>query len=198
MNKTILAVAVAAFGLVAVPTLSQAADPGFFLNGAIGRSTYDQHVFDDDDTGYKANLGYRWAVAPNALIGIEGGYTDMGKFTSDPLMTADGGTTTARARIKGWTLGANGHFNITPEWYIGTRLGWTRSSLSGRIEGAPSDDWDVIRDNLKSDGWYAGVGFGYDFASNMSIGLDYDRYEAKKHGFKGTTDLVSISAEVRF
>lgn len=198
MNKTILAVAVATLGLVALPTLSQAADPGFFLNGAIGRSNFDEHVFDDDDTGYKANLGYRWAVAPSALIGIEGGYTDLGKFESDPLPTTGGGSAVAKARIKGWTLGANGHFNITPEWYISSRLGWSRTDLSGRIEGDPNHDWDVLRHNAKSDGWYAGVGFGYDFASNMSIGLDYDHYQSKKHGFRGNADLISVSAEVRF
>lgn len=194
MKHTLLAIALASAGIAAVPTLSHAADPGFFVNGAIGRSDFKKSIFDDHDTGYYANFGYRWAVAPSALIGIEGGYTDLGKFDSRPIPLPDGSTATATAKMKGWTLGANGHFNITPEWYISARGGFARTDLSARGL-AP---FDSPNRGGTGNGWYAGAGFGYDFAKNMSVGLNYDHYEGKKSGFKGDANLLSVGAEVRF
>ena len=76
MNKKILALALAA-SAVALPVLSQAqsADQGaggFFINGQVGRSELDKGLYNDNDTGYGANVGYRWAFTPNVAIGVEG------------------------------------------------------------------------------------------------------------------------------
>ena len=91
MRNTLLAIALTTTGFLAIPALGQAADTsGFFINGNIGQASLDKGAFDDDDTAFGANIGYRWAVAPAVLIGIEGGYTDLGSFkaklsTSAPL-----------------------------------------------------------------------------------------------------------------
>ena len=47
-------------------------------------------------------------------------------------------------------------------------------------------------------GWYAGAGFGYDFSNNVSLGLNYDYYSAKKHGAKFDPDAISLSGVYRF
>ena len=83
MKNTLFAIALATAGLSAVPLTSHAADQsGFFINGNVGQSNLSKGAYDDDDTGFGANVGYRWAVAPNVLLGVEGGYTDLGEFAT--------------------------------------------------------------------------------------------------------------------
>ena len=84
MKNTLFAIALATAGLAAIPLTSQAAEnqSGFFINGNIGQSNLDKGVYDDDDTGFGANVGYRWAVTPSVLLGVEGGYTDLGEFSA--------------------------------------------------------------------------------------------------------------------
>src|SRR5579871_1463655 len=111
MKNTILAIALAASAL-ALPALSHADEQdngGFFVNGNVGRSDLSKGIYDDHDTGYGGNVGYRWAFSPSVAIGVEGGYTKLGNF--NPSVNADLGGTYDRAEVKGWNLGLNGHFN---------------------------------------------------------------------------------------
>jgi OOP family OmpA-OmpF porin/outer membrane immunogenic protein len=197
MRSTVFAIALATAGLSAVPALSHADDAngtngGFFVNGNVGRSNLDKGVYNDDDTGYGANIGYRWALNPNVALGIEGGYTDLGKF--DPRSSVDG-LGIGRASVKGWTAGVNGHFNITPQWYLSGRAGLFRADIKGGYLDATGT---AVNIDDTSDKYYAGAGFGYDFSNNFSVGLNYDYYKANTAGLKLDPNLVSVSAEVRF
>ena len=87
MKNTILAIAIAATGLAATPALvraqeGNAGNSGFFVNGNVGQSNLNKGVYDDNDVGYGVNAGYRWALNPSVAIGLEGGYTDLGKFAA--------------------------------------------------------------------------------------------------------------------
>src|SRR5690606_16967352 len=145
MKTTLLAAAIAATGALVVPALGHAqAHDGLFINGNIGQATLDEGPFDDDDTGFGANIGYRWAVSPNALIGIEGGYTDLGSYSAT-LLYPDGAIGRAKADITGWNIGANGHFNFTPNWYVSGRAGWFRADLESRLAfDVPPDMVDPV------------------------------------------------------
>lgn len=193
MRNTVLAIALASAGLFAIPSLSHAANAsGFFINGNIGQSNLDKGAYDDNDTGYAANIGYRWAVAPNALIGVEGGYTKLGSFSPKGSFRGLG---LGSADIKGWTLGANGHFNLTDNWYLSGRAGFFRADVRGSyLDGAGLP----VRVDDSANKWYAGAGFGYDFNNNFSVGLNYDYYKANKNGLDFNPSLVSVSAEYRF
>ena len=187
MQKSLVVVSLATLGFLAVPVASQAADTsGFFINGNIGQASVNENPFDDDDTAFGANIGYRWAVAPAALIGIEAGYIDFGSFdaTSSP--------SNIKAELQGWNVGANGHFNVSESWYISGRGGWFRGDRKFKGDFFPGDV------NKNTDGWYAGVGFGYDFNPNASIGLNYDYYKADGNHIDLSPDVVSVSAEYRF
>jgi OOP family OmpA-OmpF porin/outer membrane immunogenic protein len=195
MRSTIFAIALASAGLTAVPALSHAAEGsngGFFVNGNIGRSSLSKGVYDDEDTGYDANIGYRWSLNPNVALGVEGGYVDLGKF--DPASSFDG-TGLRRASVKGWTAGVNGHFNLTPEWYLSGRAGLFRADVKGGYLGA--NNVPVAIDDTSTK-YYAGAGVGYDFSNNFSVGVNYDYYKTKLAGAKLDPNLVSVSAEVRF
>lgn len=193
MKNTLLAIALATVGFAALPA-AQAADNtgGFFINGNIGRSNLSNGAYDDNDTGYAANVGYRWAVAPNFLLGVEGGYTKLGSVSPEAAFRNLG---LGDAKVKGWNLGANGHYNLTDNWYLSGRAGYFRADLRGGfVNGAGVP---VLVDS-SSNKWYAGAGFGYDFNNNFSLGLNYDYYKADKNGLKINPDMVSVSAEYRF
>lgn len=193
MKKTFLALALTGAGLIALPALSHAANNGgFFVNGNIGQSNLSKGPYDDNDTGYAVNLGYRWAVAPNALIGVEGGYTDLGSFSP---RSGFGSSGLGDAKIKGWNVGANAHLNLTDNWYLSGRAGFFRADVRGGVlngAGLPT----FVDDTTNK--WYAGAGFGYDFNTNLSVGLNYDYYKANTNGLNLNPRLVSVSAEYRF
>lgn len=200
MKNTLLPLALAAAGLFAIPAIGHAqSTDGAFINGNIGRASLDRGAFDDSDTGYGINAGYRWAVSPNALIGFEGGYTDLGKYSAN-LSDDVGPLGRATAELDGWTLGANGHFNVSPNWYISARGGWFRADMKSRLRSydpavSPDVNYSYSR---TANGWYAGAGFGYDFSNNFSLGLNYDYYSADKSGVKMNPYILSVSSEYRF
>lgn len=202
MKNTLLTVAIAAAAALAVPSLGHAqARDGLFLNGFVGQAKFDNGPFDDDDTAFGANLGYRWAVSPNALVGFEAGYTDLGSYSAT-VADPTGAVGRAKADITGWNLGANGHFNFTPNWYVSGRAGWFRADLDSRLSfDVPPGVIDPpvsYRVDDHDNGWYAGAGFGYDFSTNASIGLNYDYYRADIRGVKVDPGIVSVSGEYRF
>jgi len=193
MKSTLFAIALATAGLAGAPALSHAADNngagGFFINGNLGESSLDHHGYDDNDTAYQGNIGYRWALSPGVALGVEGGYTDLGKFS--PKNSGDAAI--GDASLKGWTLGVNGHFNLAPQWYVSGRAGLFRADTKGWTNETVSTYVDD-----SSTKWYAGAGFGYDFSNNLSLGLNYDYYKTSTNRLNLDPSLFSVSAEYRF
>ena len=200
MKNTLLAIALAAASFAAVPAF--AADNsngagGFFVNGNVGQSNLSKGIYDDNDTGYGVNLGYRWALNPNVALGVEGGYTDLGKFGTKDSYRSLG---LPNASVKGWTAGVNGHFNVTPEWYLSGRAGLFRADVKGAYPTTPAGSTTPVYASVNdtSTKYYAGAGVGYDFSNNFSVGLNYDYYKTDKNGVNFDPNLVSVSAEYRF
>ena len=193
MKNSLLAIALAAGGIVAAPAISHAADNngagGFFVNGNVGQSSLDKGAYNDDDTAWGGNIGYRWALNPNVALGVEGGYTDLGKFAPKSSSAQLG-----KAELNGWNLGVNGHFNLTPNWYLSGRAGFYHADLKGGFLAGTVP----VRLDDSSDKYYAGAGFGYDFSNNFSVGLNYDYYKADKSALKLDPSVVSVGAELRF
>ena len=197
MKNTVLAIALAASAF-ALPAISRADSGdngagGFFINGNVGQSDLDKGFYNDKDTGYGANVGYRWAFSPNVAIGVEGGYTKLGSF--DPNQHGDLGAVFPQAKVEGWNLGLNGHFNLSPNWYVSARGGYFRADVKGAIFEGPSSTELVDETSNK---YYAGAGFGYDFSRNISVGLNYDYYKANTSGLNLDPHLISVSGEYRF
>jgi OOP family OmpA-OmpF porin/outer membrane immunogenic protein len=196
MKKMLLALAIATAGLAAVPAFAQSAksdNGGWFVNGNVGRTSIDKGPYNDSDTGYAINGGYRWAVSPSIALGVEGGYNDLGNIHAKNIFNSRPVVDGTKSQLHGWTAGVNGHFNLTPNWYLSARggiYGWRGHGLS--------NDALPTRQNLNDTSWYAGGGVGYDFSNNMSVGINYDYFDAKKHNVDLSTDMVSVSAEYRF
>ena len=197
MKKTLLALALVSAGLVAAPAAFAQSAPsdngGWFINGNVGRTSINKGPYDGHDTGYALNGGYRWSVNPNVALGVEAGYNDLGNIHVKNIFNSSNIVDSGRSQLHGWTAGVNGHFNLNPNWYISARTGlyaWKGHGLS--------NDSNPIRESLDKTSWYAGAGFGYDFSNNLSVGLNYDYFDAKKHNVDLSTDMVSVSAEYRF
>ncbi len=88
----------------------------------------------------------------------------------------------------------NGHFNLTPNWYLSARGGFFRGDIKGQYLLGTTP----IYVDETSNKYYAGAGFGYDFNNNLSVGVNYDYYKADKNGLKANPDMISVSAEYRF
>jgi OOP family OmpA-OmpF porin/outer membrane immunogenic protein len=197
-KKTLLALAFATAGLMAVPAVFAQSAPttdngGWFVNGNVGRTSIDKGPYDGHDTGYGINGGYRWAVNPSVALGVEVGYNDLGNIHAKNVFNGDRVVDRQKTQLHGWTAGVNGHFNISPNWYVSARTGiygWKGHGLS-------NNDLPT-RHSLDDTSWYAGAGFGYDFSNNFSLGLNYDYYDAEKRHVDLSTDMVSVSAEYRF
>ncbi len=198
MRNTLMILALSAAGLATLPVASHAAEDkaGFFVNGSVGQSNLSNGVYNDNDTGYSANLGYRWSLAPNFALGIEGGYTDLGKWSPESRASASlpTGEFLRSGELSGWTAGVNAHWNLSDSWYLSGRTGLFRADIKGDylVAGLPVGVDDT------SNNWYAGAGVGYDFSNNFSVGLNYDYYKADKNGLKFDPGVVSVSAEARF
>lgn len=197
MKKSLLALAFATAGLMAAPTVFAQSAPngngGWFVNGNVGRTSIDKGPYDGHDTGYGINGGYRWAVNPSVALGAEIGYNDLGNIHAKNVFNSDRVVNRNKTQLHGWTAGVNGHFNLSPNWYISARTG----IYGWKGHGMSNDDLPA-RHSLDDTSWYAGAGFGYDFTNNFSLGLNYDYYDAKKHDVDLSTDMVSVSAEYRF
>ena len=207
MNK-LLAAALGAAMIAASASAAAADNQGaFFINAGVGQGQY--HVgrtdglgykLDDKDTASALRLGYAWRVANGFDLGVEGGYADLGKLVAK----YDDGTVFAKSDLaaKGWLLGANGKYRFDGNWYVSARAGWFRSEerLRAFAGDATTSSYDSTSGN--GDGWYGGVGVGYDFAPNFSMGLNYDNYHAKAklEGVSNTGNVGTfmLSAEVRF
>jgi OmpA-OmpF porin, OOP family len=213
LKGTLGLLALAAAGLFALPVIAKAqATEGAFVNASLGSASLNLGLIDGNDASYGVNAGYRWVVSPGTLIGFEAGYVDLGRYSAmttisttplAPLGGPPGVTETypaiASTKLSGWTIGANGRYSLSPNWYVGARAGFVRASVNtrARTTGSDNPDWR-IRSDFNADGWYAGAGFGYDFSKNLGLGLNYDYYSAKSHGLKIAPDVISVSGEYRF
>ena len=196
MKNSLLAFGMVAAGLIAAPALVQAADGngGFFVNGSIGQATLNEGIYDDNDTGYQFNTGYRWAVSPEFAFGIEGGYSDLGKYASD-LVVINPGPILQDAEMSGWTLGANTMWGLGESWYISGRAGVFFADIKGDYllgTGTP------VRVDGSSSDWYAGLGTGYNFSNNFGLGISYDWYNAGEKDLNLNSGMFSVTGEVRF
>lgn len=194
MNKTFVAVALAA-ALGLGTSAAQAKDlTGWFVNGGVGTAHYHATAnhFDlgsSSDTSAQINFGWR-----SQFIGVEGGYIDLGSVSGSDAMGES-----ANLSGDGWTLGLNGHFNPTKMWYISARGGlfmWklhAKASFSNGLGG-----FNRYSGSQQSMDWYAGVGTGVDFNRHMSLGVNFDYYKIKKDSYDIGNRVFTVNFEYRF
>lgn len=212
MNKLLTAALGAA--LVAASASAAAADANgaFFINAGVGQAQY--HVGHTDGLGYKLDdkdtagalrFGYAWKVGNGFDLGVETGYADLGKVVSKYYYATTDYVQTehADANAKGWMLGGNGKYRFADNWFVSARAGWFRSTIDATYSYSETGyGSEYASGSVDGDGWYGGVGVGYDFAPNFSLGLNYDNYHVKGKtvagSLTGNVGSYMLSAEYRF
>ena len=211
MKKALLSLlflALAAFGL---PALAQAPLTGFYAGAGFGltdaRSICNTVWLpagttlggcDKKDIGWKVYGGYQFT--PH--WGAEVGYLDFGK---QRWGVAVGGAlpAIAEAEAKAWQLAATGTLPLVPAAGIYSpgfgvfgKLGIYRSDVDVRASGTGV----AISANGRSTDWMWGLGARWDFTRNVSMRIEWERFNNAGSNTIGTTDLemLSIGAMFRF
>ena len=188
MRKLILSAALAALSLSAVTQAHAAGTSGWFANAAVGSNHFSikdsGYSYSDNATSWMVNGGWR-----KGMVGFEVGYTDLGS------MTKGVGLGSVKLSADGPTVGLNLHYNVNDKFYVGGRAGaffWTaKETLTQYGYGSMST-------NDSSTGFYAGVGAGYNFTPNWSLGANYNYYRMSKSGTTVDNDMFAVSLEYSF
>ena len=174
-----------------------------FVNANAGASHYnvenpysgiEGNSFSKTGKAGALRVGYRW----NSVVdyGVEAGYGFLGNATA--RVSYSDGVERDQAKTRGWLLGGNLNYNINEQWYVGARAGWfrARSLFEGRV--VSDNDTSYNRGSLTRTGEYFGVGGGYNFNKNFSLGLAYDTYRAPVSDDKSNRiGMYSLQAEYR-
>lgn len=171
MNKLLLSAALAAAALS--PFAAQADEAAssnqlnnFFVTGNLGQSNYRVGgLTDKSDVFQSVRFGWRW----NNIVGAETGFTSLGqgKLSNGPL--------TIGFQPKAVILGVNAKYDFYGSWFVTGHGGYLRSRTTA------SATYGDSRTTTKSwnNGWYAGVGVGYNVTDNVALALNYDNYHVK-------------------
>lgn len=171
MKKLFLAGALALLGAVSV----NAQTGSFKLGAHIGLPVGD--TADNMSFNLGADAAYVWNVAPNFELGVTTGYSHyLAKdYTyTDPFT---GRSVTVKADGSGIVpLAATGKYNITPEFFLGTDLGYAFFTGKGADGGAfyyqPKVGYNFSNTEL-----YLGYkGMSKDGASVSSVNLGFNYY----------------------
>jgi hypothetical protein len=185
------------------------ADGGnFFVNANAGASHYnvenpysgiEGNSFSKTGKAGALRVGYRW----NSVVdyGVEAGYGFLGNAVAREAPGPGYSIERQQVQTRGWLLGGNLNYNITDQWYVGARAGWFRGRslyeyrFVSYLGGVTSS-----RDAVTRTGEYFGVGGGYNFNKNFSLGLAYDTYRVPENEFNKNTriGMYSLQAEYRF
>lgn len=159
-------------------------------------------------TGYSVLGGYRWKAGPDAGLGLEAGYADLGNYKLSNLTSNGSVNQSSRQNaLRGWMLGANGRINLLPHWYIGAHAGYFHANNNGGVYNG-SLNQDLFHGG-KRGGYYAGLGTGWDFNDHFGLGVKYDYFHASAGSIhdvptnadfavRRSTGIVSLDAEYRF
>ncbi|MDD5242096.1 MAG: outer membrane beta-barrel protein [Sulfuricella sp.] len=200
--------------------MAQAADTGFYGYLSAGQSKSarkaesDQALtgsgataftssYDDTDTGYKLQAGYRI----NKNLAVEGGYADLGKFTYNTNVTAPLATTgVVTLKVDGWNVGVVGRLPFSETVTGFAKLG----AFAYNVDYACTRTGTVCTNPTRTaSGTSANYGAGVDFnfASNWFARAEYEVFTRvgdtmNATGSTGTTradvDMASVGIGYKF
>ncbi|WP_243049991.1 outer membrane beta-barrel protein [Dyella sp. RRB7] len=205
MKKTIIALALATAGFVAVPAAfaQDAANPtaqqGWYVGANAGYGQIDKGPYDNGSFAGGLKGGYRFAINPSTSLGAEVGYVYLGRADARGAYTQNYANYTGsngQSKLQGATAGLNLRYNFSPRWYGEVRGG----AFFAKGSGLTNDRFNPQSVNFNSTRYYAGVGAGYNITNNISVGLNWDYYDGSQSSknISMPTNLYTVSAEYRF
>ena len=197
-DKQVLLAAMLGATVMAAPAVSIAqarGETGWYLGGGIGQSQAKDGCTgvggagvscDDKDTALKILGGYQ----VNRYFAAELGYSDLGKVKA----SGPGGSVDIKSNA--WDVTAIGAFPLANQFSIFGRAGFYRSETKlGGLASGKKDTTDVTY----------GAGVQYDFARNLGVRGEWQRYSKVKArndatGAEGESDVdvLGVSLIYRF
>lgn len=204
MKKLLLASAVIAF----VPAAATATDAdaiyggnidtnqldNFFAAGNLGQTQYRTDISHRNSVFQNLRFGWRW----NGLIGAEIGYVYLGhrKDTIDNAFRDYETSVNSRAA----TLGINGKYNFYESWFVSAHAGYLRSQR--KLTDTYYYRESSFHQTSWNNGWYGGLGVGYDVTRSVSLALNYDNYHLQynhpDNDFRDKVNVAAYSASIEY
>lgn len=193
---------------VSLPTLGMAAQTdstfgnnidtnqldNFYAAGNLGQTQYRTNISHPDSVFQNLRFGWRW----NGLIGAELGYVYLGHrkdSVDNPFRDYE---TSVNSRAA--TLGVNGKYNFYQDWFLTAHAGYLRSQR--KLTDTYYYENASLRQTSWNNGWYGGVGAGYDVTHNVSLALNYDNYHLQynhaDNSFRDKVNVAAYSASVEY
>jgi opacity protein-like surface antigen len=180
-------------GLLAWPTLSSAAQPGWYFGVSFGGTKYDMDdtarqidsdlvfsgsfatssttVRDDADSGLKGYFGYNFS----RFLGIEIGYANLGEAILQTVTTGPADLFVGQVEVHGWQtnlvaslplgLGFAAHVKGGP-------FAWKQEGLLPSLSGT-----DAITGKFDGFDWSAGAGISYEVVKGMALRVEFERFK---------------------
>lgn len=174
----------------------------FFVAGQLGQSQNRSGLYGHNQSVFQnVRFGWRWM----GIIGPEIGYAYLGRPKDEGSVSFLGidipGTFNTNTRAV--TVGLNAKYNVYKNWFVTAHGGYLRSQARNQLSLRGGNVADETNYN---NGWYGGLGVGYDLTPNFSVGVNYDNYHVDISrssddgifGDGGNIAAYSVSVEYRF
>lgn len=169
--------------------LSGAASAQNYAVVGVGTSSHDlgcagAATCDESGSAFKFVFGHKYT--PN--LAMEASYMSFGKSRA-----ADAGLS-LDSKVDGFGIGGAYHLDFAPQWNFVARLGLAQM----KFKATASDGVTTASDSDSSAQLYGGLGVGYRFTKQLSVGANYDFTKAKLAGQKMDVDAWSLALTFDF
>ena len=172
---------------------------------ASNRPKYRNDLAQSNNVFANLRFGWRW----DGIIGPEIGYAYFGKGRD---LRSTGDTVHTNGMVynvdsdysvqpQALTAGLNGKYEFYRHWFITGRAGryWSKTEVTYQPPGLSCNQACANTNSTDSNksygnGWYGGLGVGYDMTSHVSVGLNYDDYNVK-YNAESVSYLASVNAK---
>lgn len=197
--------AVAFLAALILAPAAYAAAPQYFVD--VGAGSAQARLGEPSGTGYRRDgndvasairVGVRWRG--RVSLGIETGLIYLGRFSDS--YNLPGASVHDQVRVSAGLLGVTATYRADAPWYISARAGLLHGWLDVSSQVKPPIYVVSGNGETAGNGWYAGVGGGYDINDRFSVGAHYDFHHlnASRNGMRmdGHVGTLMLQLEYRY
>lgn len=190
-----------------------AAEPGWYAGANIGQSNADMNydgivasrlaegfntngiTKHDKDNAFKVFGGYQLTNA----FALEAGFFDLGEYSYKAFQNRPFGVYTADSKLRGLNFDLVGFAPIGENFSLFGRVGFTRQESKSSYRGFGDVEVAPFGEKDRSMSHKFGAGLQYEFAPNLALRLEAERYDFSEAMFRDSdVDMYSLGVVYRF